>query len=176
MIEALEHRRLLTSGASALTGEYFTSTSTANLTGFVKDESDGASNPFMVAASPAAWTFNWASSAPATGVPAKTFSVRWEGEFTAPVSGTYTFYVDVDNNSNGGMGGDQLWVNGSPIISSTTSTTAHSGEDLRHDRFEPGRGQRLQHQVRILQLHGAGLYAVAMGVGHFPRQGTGAGE
>jgi hypothetical protein len=113
------------SGTSALTGEYFTSTSTANLTGFVLERSDSpASN----------WTFNWGNSAPAPGVPANTFSVRWEGTFTAPWSGTYTFYVNVDNNgtggaSNGGTGGDQLWLNDNKVISSTTSTSPHSGVD-----------------------------------------------
>ena len=93
-IEACERRILMSAG---LTGEYFNSTysSAGNLTNFVVAENND----------PSTFSFNWGSSAPATGVNPDVFSVRWEGTIKAPVSGTYTFYVDPDTNGNGGDGG-----------------------------------------------------------------------
>ncbi len=53
--------------------------------------------------------FDWAKGAPAPGIAADTFSVRWTG-FVQPQFGeTYTFRTDTDD-------GVRLWVNGVQII------------------------------------------------------------
>lgn len=53
--------------------------------------------------------FQWATSAPASGVPSDKFSVRWTGKVEAPVSGAYTFYTRADD-------GIRLWVNRQLLI------------------------------------------------------------
>ena len=67
--------------------------------------------------------FTWGSAAPATGVTADNFSVRWTGQVQAPVTGTYRFATVSDD-------GIRLWVNGVRIINNwtdhapTTNTSA----------------------------------------------------
>ena len=67
--------------------------------------------------------FNWGSAAPASGVTADNFSVRWTGRVQAPVTGTYRFSTVSDD-------GIRLWVNGQQVINnwtdhaSTTNTSA----------------------------------------------------
>jgi glucose/arabinose dehydrogenase len=53
--------------------------------------------------------FSWGSGAPAAGISADTFSVRWSGQIEAPYSGTYTFYTQSDE-------GIRLWVNNVPLV------------------------------------------------------------
>ena len=66
--------------------------------------------------------FTWGTAAPASGVTADNFSVRWTGRVQAPVSGTYRFTTVSDD-------GIRLWVNGVQVInnwtdhSSTTNTS-----------------------------------------------------
>jgi RNase P/RNase MRP subunit p29 len=52
--------------------------------------------------------FNWGAGAPASGLPADNFSVRWTRQLHFPV-GTYRFSVEVDD-------GVRLWVDGRLII------------------------------------------------------------
>jgi hypothetical protein len=61
--------------------------------------------------------FNWGTSAPAAGVTADNFSVRWTGRVQAPVSGTYRFTTVSDD-------GIRLWVNGMQIINNWTDHAA----------------------------------------------------
>jgi PA14 domain/K319L-like, PKD domain len=67
--------------------------------------------------------FDWASAAPATGVTADNYSVRWTGQVQAPVSGSYTFTTLADD-------GVRLWVNGQLLVDNwidqagTTRTSA----------------------------------------------------
>jgi len=67
--------------------------------------------------------FTWNAAAPATGVTADNFSVRWTGQVQAPVSGTYRFSTVSDD-------GIRLWVNGTQVINNwtdhgtTTNTSA----------------------------------------------------
>jgi hypothetical protein len=67
--------------------------------------------------------FDWASAAPATGVTADNYSIRWTGQVQAPVSGSYTFTTLADD-------GVRLWVNGQLLIDNwidqavTTRTSA----------------------------------------------------
>ena len=53
--------------------------------------------------------FTWGSGAPAPGVGADTFSVRWTGQIEAPYSGTYTFYTQSDE-------GIRLWINNVQLV------------------------------------------------------------
>ena len=57
--------------------------------------------------------FNWGTAAPAPGVPADGFSVRWTGTITVPTTGTYRFRTVSDD-------GVRLWVNGSQRINNWT--------------------------------------------------------
>jgi len=67
--------------------------------------------------------FTWGTAAPAAGVTADNFAVRWTGRVQAPVSGTFRFTTISDD-------GIRLWVNGVQVInnwtdhSSTTNTSA----------------------------------------------------
>ena len=66
--------------------------------------------------------FSWGSGAPAAGMGADTFSVRWTGTVQAPASGTYTFFTVSDD-------GIRLWVNGQRLINNWTlhGPTENSG-------------------------------------------------
>jgi glucose/arabinose dehydrogenase len=57
--------------------------------------------------------FNWGGAAPASGMGADYFSVRWTGKVTPKYSETYTFYTQTDD-------GVRLWVNGQLIIDNWT--------------------------------------------------------
>ena len=67
--------------------------------------------------------FTWGAAAPAAGVGANNFSVRWTGRVEAPVTGSYRFSTVSDD-------GIRLWVNGQQVINnwtdhaSTTNTSA----------------------------------------------------
>ena len=53
--------------------------------------------------------FNWGTAAPAAGMNADNFSIRWNGEMLPQYSQTYTFKIICD-------GGVKLWVNNMPMI------------------------------------------------------------
>ncbi|MEP6915942.1 MAG: PA14 domain-containing protein, partial [Acidobacteriota bacterium] len=67
--------------------------------------------------------FTWGTAAPAAGVTADNFSVRWTGKVQAPVTGTYRFSTVSDD-------GIRLTVNGQQVINNwtdhgaTTNTSA----------------------------------------------------
>ncbi|MGI9241325.1 MAG: PA14 domain-containing protein [Verrucomicrobiales bacterium] len=67
-------------------------------------------------------SFDWGESAPIEGVSPNGFSVRWEGEVEAPVSGKITFEVESDD-------GSRLWIDGKKLIDhwQAQSATTHSG-------------------------------------------------
>lgn len=65
--------------------------------------------------------FNWDSGSPSSGlVPNDNFSVRWQGYFTAPETGTYQFGSDVDD-------GCRIWVNEQLILDNWTWCGAQYG-------------------------------------------------
>ncbi len=66
--------------------------------------------------------FGWGGGSPMGGFPADNFTVRWEGEVEAPVSGNYQFHT----SSNDGA---RLWVDGRNIIDRWIGQmeTEHSG-------------------------------------------------
>jgi large repetitive protein len=57
--------------------------------------------------------FNWQTGAPAAGLPADNFSVRWVGEVQAVEAGGYQFRTNSDD-------GVRVWVNGNLIINNWT--------------------------------------------------------
>jgi endo-1,4-beta-xylanase len=59
--------------------------------------------------------FSWQDKAPASGIAADTFSVRWTGSITPRYSQLYTFTVNADD-------GVRLWVNGVKLIDSWNYT------------------------------------------------------
>ena len=61
--------------------------------------------------------FDWASAAPAAGVTADNFSVRWTGRVQAPVNGSYTFTTIADD-------GVRLWVNGQLVVDNWVDQSA----------------------------------------------------
>lgn len=61
--------------------------------------------------------FTWGSGAPAAGMGADTFSVRWTGQVEAPSTGTFTFYTVSDD-------GVRLWVNGVQLVNRWTNHAA----------------------------------------------------
>jgi glucose/arabinose dehydrogenase len=84
--------------------------------------------------------FDWASAAPAPGIGAETFSVRWTGQVEAPATGTYTFYTQSDD-------GVRLWVNNQAIVnnwtdhalvenSGTIALTAGQRYDIRMEFYD----------------------------------------
>lgn len=85
-------------GGSGLQATYFNN---MNLTSPVLTRTDATVN------------FNWGTGAPAAGVGAETFSVRWEGEIQVPRTGTYTFYTNSDD-------GVRLWVDGKLMVDNWT--------------------------------------------------------
>jgi hypothetical protein len=84
--------------------------------------------------------FDWAANAPASGIAADTFSVRWVGKITSQHTQTHTFYTQADDRV-------RLWVNGSLLIdnwtngyvrerSGTIALTAGVAYDIRIDYVE----------------------------------------
>ena len=63
--------------------------------------------------------FNWGNGAPASGMGADTFSVRWTGQVQPRFSETYQFITTSDD-------GVRLWVNGVRVVD---SWTLHSARD-----------------------------------------------
>jgi hypothetical protein len=57
--------------------------------------------------------FNWSTGSPGTGVNADNFSVRWNGQVTAPSTGSYRFRTNSDD-------GVRLYVNGVLVINNWT--------------------------------------------------------
>jgi len=92
--------------------------------------------------------FAWGTGAPATGVTADKFTVRWSGKVQPAVSETYTFFTTTDD-------GVRLWVNNQLLIdkwvdqgptewSGTIALTAGQQYDVKLEYFENGGGAQAQ--------------------------------
>ncbi|MBS1144041.1 MAG: putative baseplate assembly protein [Proteobacteria bacterium] len=57
----------------------------------------------------------WVGGSPDPSVPADNFCARWSGWLEAPSTGTYTFYLTIDD-------GVRLWIDGNPLIEDWTDT------------------------------------------------------
>jgi hypothetical protein len=95
-------------GGAGLRGQYFANNA---LTG----------TPVLTRTEPL--DFAWGQGAPGAGVPANNFSVRWQGQLSAPTAGSYRLQTLTDD-------GIRVWLNGVLIIdnwtphSPTTDTSA----------------------------------------------------
>lgn len=87
--------------------------------------------------------FAWGSGAPAPGIEADTFSVRWTGQVAPRFTETYTFYTVSDD-------GVRLWVNGRLLVnrwtnhaavedSGTIALTAGQRYDIRMEFYDSTR-------------------------------------
>jgi GH43 family beta-xylosidase len=101
--ESLERRTVLS--ASGLLGQYFHNT---NFTGLAFERTEAVDFP-------------WGTAAPAPGVHADSFSVRWIGQVEAEFSETYAFRTISD-------GGARLWVDGQLLIDAWTMHSARVDE------------------------------------------------
>src|SRR5690606_21740450 len=88
--------------------------------------------------------FDWGYGAPAAGIGADTFSVRWTGQIEAEKTETYTFHTRSDD-------GVRLWVNDQLIIDNWTihAPTTNTGSidliagqkyDIRLEYFDQYNG------------------------------------
>jgi hypothetical protein len=118
--EALESRQLLSGvGLSAV---YF---ATPTFSGSLVRRVDPVIN------------FDWDGRSPAKGISGTDFSARWTGQFRAPVTGAYTFYIDP-------AGAASVWINGRLLINGPTSSTgaiklrAAHRYDLQVDYLQTG--------------------------------------
>jgi hypothetical protein len=86
---------------TGLFGQYFTNNALTGSPAFSRTE---------------AINFSWGSAAPASGIPADNFSVRWTGHLLAPSTGNYRFQTVSQD-------GVRVWVNGVRVINNWTSHT-----------------------------------------------------
>jgi PA14 domain-containing protein/K319-like protein len=87
--------------------------------------------------------FDWASSAPVTGVTVDNFSVRWTGQLQAPVSGNYNFTTSADDGVRLWVGGQLLidnWVDQAVTLKTSAAVALVAGAryDLRMEYYEHG--------------------------------------
>jgi mono/diheme cytochrome c family protein len=88
-----------------------------------------AGNPLLTRVE--AVDFNWGSAAPAAGVPANQFSVRWTGTVTIPTTGSYRFRTVSDDGTRLWIAGTQRinnWTNHSQTTDSTTTLNFNAGQ------------------------------------------------
>lgn len=92
--------------------------STSNITGLTMDVFDGTNLSSLKLSQKVTTIDNaWEFSSPTSIVNPDSFSVRWTGRISVPVSGNYTFTSLVDD-------GVRLWVNGSLVIDDWNSGSA----------------------------------------------------
>jgi MSHA biogenesis protein MshQ len=96
----------LSAAAQGLLGQYFGNATLAGSPALTRSE---------------AVNFDWGTGAPATGLPADNFSVRWSGRVGVSADGNYTFQTMSDD-------GIRLWVNGALVVDNWTvhGTTTNS--------------------------------------------------
>lgn len=88
--------------------------------------------------------FDWGTGAPTSGVNANSFSVRWSGFVSAPLSGTYRFQSVSDD-------GVRLWVNG---VQLTNDWTLHSAKTQNTAAITLVAGQRYAVRMEYYENQG----------------------
>ncbi|MEK8033611.1 PA14 domain-containing protein [Ideonella sp. DXS29W] len=123
-------------GGTGLSGQYFNNI--------------GLSGSYTVLRNEAV-DFDWGTGAPASGIAADNFSVRWTGKLIVPTSGLYTFRTTSDD-------GVRLWINGTAVVDNWTDhaptvnttaaipLTAGTPADIRLEYYERGGGA-------VMRLH-----------------------
>jgi glucose/arabinose dehydrogenase len=137
--------RLVQGGTgNGLTGTYFNN---ANFTGSTVVRIDPTVD------------FVWGSGAPAPGIGADTFSVRWVGQVEAAATATYTFYTQSDD-------GVRLWVDDRLLVNNWTNhaTTENSGTIALTG------GQRYSLRMEFYENGGAATARLLWGTASMPKQ------
>jgi hypothetical protein len=100
----------LHASAQGLLGQYFNNATLAGASVLTRTE---------------AVNYDWATSAPAAGLPVDAFSVRWTGRAFISADGNYTFHTTSDD-------GIRLWVDGALVIDNWTAhaTTTNSSPPI----------------------------------------------
>ncbi|HEX7897264.1 MAG TPA: PA14 domain-containing protein, partial [Planctomycetota bacterium] len=91
--------------------------------------------------------FAYGNNAPAAGVNADNFSVRWRGELEAPSTETYTFFTTQDDQC-------RLYVNGTLILTNTAVNVEQSAT------FNLVAGQRYAIMIEFIEFGGGAGVAV----------------
>lgn len=100
VFEAIDSSALSTERGKGLRGEYFNDRDFKGPPSIVRNDEQ--------------INFNWGSLAPASGLNADNFSIRWTGTLTAPSTGNYTF----GGRGNGAL---RIWLDGKLVIEETTN-------------------------------------------------------
>ncbi|MCB1090669.1 MAG: hypothetical protein KDL87_04010, partial [Verrucomicrobiae bacterium] len=88
---------------------------------------EGGGNPILNRIDPAI-QFNWQGGSPGGNVPVDGFRVEWTGKIQAPVSDSYTFTADVDDEL-------EIWIDGKSIL----RTVAGRNDRSRPTKLDSGR-------------------------------------
>ena len=135
-----------------------TCVSTAGLTGEYFDNSDFTSLQF-VRIDPMVG-FNWDLGAPASGIGADSFSVRWSGQVEPQYSETYSFHVTADD-------GARLWVNDRLLVCRTIYSSA--GLEMA-GRIQLKAGQRYNLVLEFVENSGSAQISLAWSSARQPLQ------
>lgn len=109
--------------------------------------------------------FRWDGFRPTSRIDTTTFSVRWEGQIQAPVTGDYTFYMKSDD-------GFRLWVgdlSGQPVMDQFVDQTESEEPIASYDTVHMVAGQRYNIRLEYYQNQGAAMVELGWG-GPFAEQ------
>ncbi len=111
-----------------LKGEYFTNTMLSGQPALTRTENV---------------SFNWGAESPGSPIGTDSFSVRWTGSLTPPVTGEYTFATQTDDGVRLWVGGDSVvnnWTDHSSILNSGGPVLLEAGEPvpIRLEFYENG--------------------------------------
>jgi len=117
---------------TGLTGQYY---------------SDQALTKYVFSRLDAGVDFDWNYGSPDPRIGSEHFSVRWNGQVLAPVTGTYTFTTVSDDGVRLWVDGQQLinqWVDGVATSTGTIALTAGHRYDLELEYFQGAGGDAIQ--------------------------------
>jgi predicted esterase len=103
--------------------------------------------------------FRWDGYRPTSRIDTTTFSVRWEGQLQAPVTGDYSFYIKSDD-------GFRLWVgnlNADPVMSQWVDQTESADPFQSYDTVHLVAGQRYDIRLEYYQNEGAAMVELGWG-------------
>jgi beta-glucosidase len=114
--------------------------------------------------------FDWNSASPVTGAPAEHFAVRWTGTISAPVAGTYDFFMRLahcypcrDHEKF------SVYVDGKAVAEFGTPGGEFRSSDT--PRFSVTLNDTAPHQLRVEYLHNAKLFGAGISLEWVPKPG-----
>jgi beta-glucosidase len=130
---------LHTGNQNGLRGEYFANTNFAGKPSLIRTDKS--------------IEFDWYSASPAEGIPAKAFSVRWTGTFTAPAAGDFTLSVGQQHcHACKPTDSSAIYLDGKLLVEQKPFTTA---EDSSEHTATVHLADTKPHNLRIEYVHGA---------------------